>query len=263
MSNHREALRQMVPAPLWRALWPARRIDWYLTPRGRESRRRLRALRDKYRGERCFIIGNGPSLKETNLSLLQDEYTFGLNRFYLLFDELGFTSTFHVVANPLVVQQWAQEIAEVPCPKFITWCAQGMIEFTPDMMFFPNRGTPRFYTSFPEGIWVGGTVTYVAMQLAYYLGFHKVILVGVDHSFIAKGKPGSTVVAHGDDLNHFSPEYFGKGCLWQLPDLDLSEQAYKLARSQFRNSGREIVDATIGGTLDIFPKLAYESCFCA
>lgn len=47
------------------------------------------------------------------MSLLANEYTFGLNRIYLLFDELGFTSTFHVVGNPLVVQQWAHEIAEL------------------------------------------------------------------------------------------------------------------------------------------------------
>lgn len=261
MTNYRATLRRIVPARLWRALWPLRRADWYLSAVGRESRERLRTLRDTYRGQRCFIIGNGPSLKQTNLSLLKDEYTFGLNRIYLMFDELGFKTTFLVVSNPLVIEQWTDEIAKIACPKFITWYAHRMIDFTPNMVFFAHRGTPGFYTDFPEGIWVGGTVTYVAMQLAYYLGFQKIILIGVDHTFRSKGKPGSTVVAQGDDLNHFSADYFGEGCLWQLPELDLSQQAYKLARSQFQNSGREIVDATMGGQLDVFPKVAYESCF--
>ena len=261
MTNWRAALRRAVPAPLWRRLWPLRRADWYLSTKGTASRARVRALKDKHWGERCFIVGNGPSLGKTDLSLLKNEFTFGLNRIYLLRDQLGFTTTYHAVSNPLVVKQWAHEIAQVPCPKFITWAAHRMIAFTPDMMFFPTRGTPGFSTDVTRGLWVGGTVTYVAMQIAYYLGFHKVILIGVDHSFVAQGKPGSTVMAEGDDPNHFAPGYFGKGCLWQLPELETSEQAYRLAKSSYDKSGREIVDATIGGKLNVFPKVPYESCF--
>jgi hypothetical protein len=261
MSRLGATLRTVVPASLWRRLWPLRRMDWYLSTRGRLSRRRLRALADKHRGERCFIIGNGPSLRNTDLSLLKDEATFGLNRIYLLFDELGFTTTYHAVSNPLVVQQWAGEIAELACPKFVTWDAHKMIDFASDMVFFPSRHTPGFYTAIAKGIWGGGTVTYATMQIAYYLGFHEVILVGVDHRFVAKGEPGGTVVAQGHDRNHFSPNYFGNGCRWQLPDLETSELAYRLARSQFNNSGRQILDATVGGRLNVFPKVRYERCF--
>lgn len=106
-------------------------------------------------------------------------------------------------------------------------------------------------------------MTYVAMQIAYYLGFHIVILIGVDHTFEAKGEPHTTVVSAGDDRDHFSLNYFGKGFRWQLPDLETSEVAYRLARSQFEHSGRRIVDATVGGKLDVFPKVPFESCFDA
>ncbi len=259
--NVSATLRSVVPSPLWRRLWPLRRIDWYLSAEGRASRERLRALRDKHWGERCFIIGNGPSLKKTDLSLLRGEFTFGLNRIYLLFDELGFATSYYAVSNPLVVEQWPDEIARVPCPKFVTWHAHKMIDFTPNMMFYATRGTPRFYTDILQGLWVGSTVTYATMQIAYYLGFHKVILIGVDHSFASRGKPGSMVVAAGDDPNHFAPDYFGQGCRWQLPELEISEQAYRLAKAQYEASGREIVDATIGGKLNVFPKLRYESLF--
>ncbi len=238
---------------LWR-LWP--------DPHWRVSIRRLRALRDKHRGERCFVIGNGPSLKQTDLSLLKNEVTFGLNRIYLLFDKLGFATSYHVSVNRLVIEQCAHEIVEkVPCPKFIGWHARDLIDFLPDMMFLYNHGSPRFYTDITKGICDGATVTYAAIQVAYYMGFHQVILIGVDHSFATKGKSHSVVVSTGDDPNHFAPNYFGKGFRWQLPDLETSEIAYRMAREAFEKSGREIVDATIGGKLQVFPKVDYNTLF--
>ena len=80
-------------------------------------------MRNIHRGERCFIIGNGPSLKNTDLAKLKDEYTFGMNRIYLMFPELGFTTTYFASINDLVVEQCAEEIAALPIPKFISWHA--------------------------------------------------------------------------------------------------------------------------------------------
>ncbi len=37
-----------------------------------------------HHGQRCFIIGNGPSLQRTDLTKLKDEFTFGMNRIYLV-----------------------------------------------------------------------------------------------------------------------------------------------------------------------------------
>ena len=87
------------------------------------------------------------------------------------------------------------------------------------------------------------------------------ILIGVDHSFTSKGPAHQLVTSPGDDPNHFDPSYFGEGFRWQLPDLAQSEVAYRLARSQFQLAGREIVDATVGGKLDVFPKVNYNLLF--
>jgi hypothetical protein len=269
MSTLKPAFRQVVPAPLWNRLAAAKRATlrfpgefvWRFSMDGRESRERLQALKNRHVGERCFIIGNGPSLGRTNLSLLRHEYTFGLNRIYLLFDELGFATTYHVTVNRLVIEQCAREIARLPCPKFVAWHSRDLIELTKDMMFIVSRDTPVFHTDVTQGVWEGSTVTYVAMQIAYYLGFQKIILLGVDHSFHTQGPPHLTVVSDGDDLNHFSPHYFGKGFRWQLPDLATSEFAYRLAREQFERAGRHILDATVGGRLTVFPKVTLESCF--
>ncbi|MCK4964699.1 MAG: DUF115 domain-containing protein [Dehalococcoidia bacterium] len=232
-----------------------------MDPRCRASIQRIIAMKGKHQGERCFIIGNGPSLRNTDLSLLKDEVTFGLNRVYLLFDQMGFATTYFVAVNKLVIEQSAQDIISLPCPKFISWHARDLIGFTADMMFLHSRGDPMFYTDITKGIWEGATVTYVAMQIAYYLGFQKVILIGVDHSFATQGKPHTTVVSQGDDLNHFDPHYFGKGFRWQLPDLETSELAYRIAKYQFECHDREIVDATIDGKLQVFRKVDYQTLF--
>ena len=269
MSDLKETLREVSPPSLWSKLSAAKAMiarlpkqaDWYLSAKGRQSRRRLRELRDKHQGERCFIIGNGPSLKKTDLSLLKNEVTFGLNRIYLIFDEVGFATTYYVSVNNLVIEQCAHDIVNLPCPKFISWHARALIEFTADMMFLCSRNGPSFFTDITEGVWEGATVTYVAMQIAYHLGFQKVILIGVDHSFATKGKPHTTVVSQGDDPNHFDPRYFGKGFRWQLPDLETSELAYRIAKYQFERANREIVDATIGGRLQVFHKVDYRTLF--
>jgi hypothetical protein len=238
-------------------------LNWHFHPKAVISRRRLCAYKDRHQGQRCFIIGNGPSLKRTDLSLLKNEVTFGLNRIYLLFDEIGFETTYHVTVNRLVLEQTTKEMSNLSMPSFISWKSHDLIEFRHNTIFLRSvlRDGPRFFTDITEGIWEGATVTYVAMQIAYYLGFEKVILVGVDHNFATQGTPHATVVSRGDDPNHFSPHYFGKGFRWQLPDLESSELAYRIADYQFKLSGREIVDATPGGKLKIFPKVDYEALF--
>jgi hypothetical protein len=232
-----------------------------MNPRYQAGLRRIKTLKDKHRGERCFIIGNGPSLENTDLSLLKDEITFGTNRIYLLFDKVGFATTYYVSVNSLVIEQCARDIAGLPCPKFISWDTRHLIDFTADMMFLRSRTRPTFFTDITKGVWEGATVTYVAMQIAYYLGFRNVILVGVDHSFATQGKPHTVVESQGDDPDHFAPEYFGKGFRWQLPDLECSELAYRLAKNRFESDGGEIVDATVGGKLQVFRKVDYQTLF--
>ncbi len=237
---------------------------YQFSPLGRSSRAQLAALRDSHRGERCFIIGNGPSLRQTDLTRLREEFTFGLNRIYLLFPELGFSTTYLVTINWLVMEQCADEILSQPTTKFLPWGFRNHLDQVrlSNTIFIQSDCTgPVFARDARQRLWPGATVTYVAMQLAYHLGFQKVILIGVDHAFTTQGKPHETIVSQGDDHNHFSPNYFGRGFRWQLPDLETSEIAYRLARQAFEADGREILDATIGGKLTVFPKVDYASLF--
>jgi uncharacterized Rossmann fold enzyme len=237
--------------------------DAYLHPWRRESIHRIKAFKDIHKGKRAFIIGNGPSLKQTNLTKLKNEFTFGLNRIYLLFPELGFTSTYFVSINDLVIEQCTDEITALPIPKFVAWHSHRNFKTFPDeLMFLHTTYTgPKFAHDMTRRVWEGATVTNVALQLAFYMGFQQVILIGVDHNFTSKGEANKTVVSTGDDPNHFSAIYFGKGFRWQLPDLDTSEIGYQKAREAYRKAGREVLDATVGGKLTVFPKVDYNSFF--
>ncbi|WP_052351680.1 6-hydroxymethylpterin diphosphokinase MptE-like protein [Deinococcus pimensis] len=234
-----------------------------------QTREGLEQLRDRYRGKRCFIMGNGPSLSKMNLSPLKDEYTFGLNRIYLMAERMGWSPSFYVCVNDLVLEQCASEISRIESPKFISSKGRRHFASLPmrDIHWLQPRAievnagiTP--HGPWHYGTWEGGTVTYVALQLAYHMGFETVILIGVDHHFTTKGTPHAVVTTSAEgDPNHFDKGYFGTGFRWQLPDLPMSELAYSMAKYNFEMDRRVVVDATVGGALTIFPKVEFESLF--
>lgn len=234
----------------------------YLHPWRRKSMRKLGALKNSHKGERCFIVGNGPSLKNTDLSLLKNDFTIGMNRIFLAEEELHFKPDVLVCINDLVVEQSVDEFNALKMPKFFSWRARKWLQMDDYTHFLYTTYTePKFARDLRGRVWEGATVTNVCLQLAYHLGFKEAILIGVDHSFATKGTPNTTVQSQGDDPNHFSVAYFGKGFRWQLPDLETSEVAYRMARKAYETDGRKVLDATIGGKLDIFEKVDYESLF--
>ena len=270
----RKTIKNVFPSSIWRLISGTRSAlelaaQWPLAtfhPWRRESIRRLAAMKDIHRGERCFIIGNGPSLKNTAVSKLKDEYTVGMNRIYLAFPEWGFETNYLASVNSLVIEQCYQDFQHLEIPKFFSWRSRDLLYPTgePDThthFLHTTYECPKFAQDVARRVWEGATVTYVCLQLAFHMGFEKAILIGVDHSFTAKGEANQTVVSQGDDPNHFSEKYFGKGFKWQLPDLDTSELGYLRARQAYEDAGRQVIDATIGGKLTVFPKAEYDSLF--
>jgi hypothetical protein len=142
----------------------------------------------------------------------------------------------------------------VPGRLISTWPNRRDLARRGDAIFLQSIVGPIFSFDPRRGVWEGATVTYVAMQLAYFMGFREVLLIGVDHRFATPGPAHALVTSQGADPNHFDPDYFGKGFRWQLPDLETSEIAYRLARHAFERDGRRIVDCTVDGALQVFPK---------
>ena len=239
---------------------------WVGSDLARRNRAGLERLRNKHAGERCVIMGNGPSLARMDLASLARETTFGLNRIYLLFDKLTFRPTYYVCSNELVLDQFHHEIAAQAGTKFINWSRRGLFAKDSSVLFL-RHALPvfDFFGADPtRTICSGGTVTYVALQLAFFLGFARVILIGVDHRFADQGPPNREAVrVTARDDNHFHPDYFPRGTRWQLPDLVRSEHDYRLARRAYERAGREIVDATLDGQCQIFEKRSLEAALAA
>ena len=216
----------------------------------------LRQLRDTYSGKPILVIGNGPSLNITPLDEFRDIASIGMNKIDLLFDRVDWRPNFIICANTLVARQHADSFRDSEIPIFLSWKSRWFIRGnTRNISYFRSLSEHKFSTDLLDGVGLGGTVTYDALQFAYYMGADPVILFGVDHNFSTSDKPLDYVKRSGPDTNHFDPNYFKAGSYWGIPDLDLSEKAYIAAKDAFAADGRKIYDATIGGKLKIFEKL--------
>lgn len=199
-------------------------------------------LRDLHKGETGLVIGNGPSLRDIPLDFLRLYSSIGSNRIYLLFEP-----TYHVVVNNLVLDQFMEDIVTLTHSIHIT---NRRTDFA---LYLKTDCGPQFSTDLNAGVYEGGTITFVALQIAYWLGFSKVLLVGVDHKYDFSGQPNEENTFVGEDSNHFDPCYF-KGFRWNNPDLYASENSYKMAREAYEKDGRRIVNCTTRTMLDIFDR---------
>jgi len=197
----------------------------------------------------ALVIGNGPSLSDVPVKFLEKYPSFGSNRIYLL---EGFRPTYFVAVNPLVIEQFNREINLLECPKFIT--AHYTRHLLTDAFPLYTSVIPSFSRDPEQWVYEGYTVTYVSLQLAFYMGYDTVLLVGVDHSYDFEGEPNDMQVSKGDDVNHFSPDYFGIGRRWHLPNLFAMERAYNMAKTVYEYQGKRIVNLTPGSMLDVFDK---------
>ncbi len=240
------------------------------------DRQRLRQFHDRHRGERCFIVGNGPSLNETDLGLLTDEYTIAVNGIFYKYDEIGFKSTYYVVEDRHVISDNLERINQIDYSvKFFPARYASEIKKTADTYFLPadwqfydplcpNFEKPRFSTDLSEAIYPCQTVTFMNFQLAFYMGFSEVYLIGVDFSYTIPQSAlveGATITSAEDDVNHFHPDYFGKGKKWHDPKLHNCLRGFELAKATYEADGRKIYNATIGGKLELFERVDYSSLF--
>jgi hypothetical protein len=233
-----------------------RRLLWDLRPQSWISRRKLKRLRDAHRGEKAVILCNGPSLLRSDLSLLAGTYTFGLNKINLLFDAHDFRPSSIVAVQEFVLEQNASFFNSTDIPLFLAHTQLGRIRARETTIFLYSSGIRAFAKDCSMSVDNGHTVTFVALQLAFHMGFSRVALIGADHDFATKGVPNKVETANGEDRSHFDPRYFSGGVKWRLPDLFQSEVSYEMARQMFEAYGRQVFNCTEGGKLDIFGRMS-------
>ena len=223
---------------------------------------RLELFRDLHRGGRGVIVANGPSLNNTDLSRLAGETVIGLNKIFLGLDRFGFYPRYYVAVNRKVVEQSVTQIQALNCVRFIGNRGADLLGEDGLTYHLNTTAAPaRFCHDIGLGVHEGWTVTYAALQVAWYLGFSEVVLVGLDHRYRFEGEPNQLRRLEGPDHNHFAPGYFGHGQEWNNPDLARSEESYRLARAEFEAAGRRITDATVNGACTIFEKADYRDLF--
>ncbi len=248
-------------------LWSYRYKRWCRTKPGRVSVRKVTELHNIHQNSPCVVIGNGPSLGQVDLSLLKNIVTIGSNGIFLLTESTGFVPNYYTIEDRLVADDRQTAAAQYQGPvKIFPYDLHPILGGINDAVFVRfSRETFRIQPRISEDLGLasywGGTVTYFNIQLALHLGCSPIILVGVDHNYTDKfkiSKAGAVWTSQEDDVNHFDPRYFGKGYRWHDPQVDRMVKAYQRAERHTRNTGKRIINATVGGKLEVFERLCLE-----
>ena len=233
----------------------------------------LAKARNRHQGERCFLLGTGPSLKLTDLDRLGNEVTFGVNGIF----HAAIRPTYYATISATYWRHHIEAIRGIECDRrFLPQGTDALASSVPtswlrvrrpayETLFGEPLPVPMAFSRRPDHlIYLGGTVLFACLQIAHHLGFRQVVILGVDHSYGRdrgraedKGE-GSFLRQSGD--THFSDAYHAKGERFHV-DLEAMERAYALAHQAFVEDGREIVNASPGSHLETFPKVDYNSLF--
>lgn len=226
--------------------------------------RRLAALKDVHKGEKCFIIGNGPSLRAEDLDRIQEKGipTFATNRVFKIFEQTKWRPTYYVSEDILLMRDAQEIIRDMPVKKrFIPinlkWY-EGVRIPNADYFYIeyqkPLQETFCLSDDIPHCIRCRGTVTMTCIQLAVYMGFSEIYLIGVDHNFAKMFDKNGNVVLDPSVKNHFAEDY-DKGIQDQGFQVDAATEAYMDAERLSRKMGTfRIYNATRGGKLEVYER---------
>lgn len=235
--------------------------------------RKIAKLKNQYTGRRCFIVANGPSLRTGDLDLLQQrgEITFGMNRIYKLFDQTRWRPTYYVCEDELIAQSQQMEISAIDAEaKFIPielkWWHGVDIK---DAVYFhlnydvENRYPFSFSTDIARQLDCRGTVTFSCMQLAAYMGFSEIYLLGVDHNYRVTIDINGNTVTDTSQKDYFCEGYDDDIKDVVVHDMGNNTRAYMDAKAfcDSTNGKTAIYNATRGGKLEVFPRVDFDSLF--
>lgn len=233
--------------------------------------RSLHDFKDIHKGERCFVVGNGPSLNQIDMSLLKNEITFGSNRAFLGFEKWGFAYNYWMVQDRILAEQNADEFCEKLPDDIVKFIPYTILKY-----FDRNKLTNTIpvhmdytkqcsFSNDPSGLHEGFTVTVGLLQIAAIMGFKKIYLVGVDHNYeIPEDNVNEDKKWSGKGLsNHFLEDYtnHANGQVWEMPDIVKMTKAYDAAAKWAEENDIEILNATPGTKLNSFPTVDYSSLF--
>lgn len=141
-------------------------------------------------GKRCVILGSAPSVSDLDLSLIKDDYIFSLNKAYLLKDKIGRNPDATIATNIYAVAEYGKELCESALEHvFLSASAAGALNLSSEkLVIFSQWDSPNMEHGFFQfdglrPLYQSGTVAHTALQLAVWMGFDEIVMVGVDLSF--------------------------------------------------------------------------------
>lgn len=222
-----------------------------------QSRIRLRQCTAARRSDLAILAGNGPSLNLTDWSLLKGHEVY-ISNYAISHDPLGQLARGVAVTNYFVANQAPTVFHPItgsgPAWRFYPVWLSHVLPDTPETIWLNALGGKPFFSGDPaQAIAWHSTVSYFWLQILFHLGYRKVLLIGFDHSYTqpATAREGDLLRQSEDDTNHFDPTYF-RGKSWQAADTGNMGRVYELAKSRYEAGGREIVNCTEGGALEVF-----------
>ncbi len=214
-------------------------------------------LKGKYKGQRGFVIGNGPSLIMSDLEAIKDDISIASNKVYLAFPETTWRPDFYTVADPLVWEKIKNIVVElfpqVHIPTYLSKTSAKNIKYWKAVHLTPFS---RFSGNLADKAVSGQTVTFENIQLAVHLGLDPIYIIGCDHNYPGEGinvKAGNAI-KQGEQQTHFIKNYRKPGeSVLPAPIQDM-EIAYQSAKDYCDKHGISIYNATRGGQLNIFER---------
>ena len=164
--------------------------------------------------------------------------------------------------------------------KFFATKHKGAIQDAPNHIWYHDNSkqddlSDRFSGDpVMTGFGGGGTITTAAIQIASYLGFDPIILIGCDASYsipssvkqsgpdkFGDGTRLNLESTEDDDANHFDPRYFGSGKHWHTPNTAEMHVGFEKCYRRLRELGKTLVNATDKGELECMPRADFTRLF--
>lgn len=239
-----------------------------------ENSKALYKLKNSHKGERCFLIGNGPSLKAEDLELLKDEICFGCNMIYKIFEKTQWRPTYYCSIDSLYAKNIAEDVKqemEDVRNMFTVYTSYVKLNEKPENMLYVNnvfsenhykvRGNVMAYCK------TKATVMTVMAELAFFMGFSEIYLVGVDNSDTHGNnahfyKSDVEKLVAEQDKNRIKKRVLKKN----ITDKDIAEHTINRCNSVYEElkkyadtHGIKMKNASRGGNLEVFERVDLET----
>lgn len=220
----------------------------------------IRKYNNIHCGKKCFIVGTGPSLNLQDIELLKQEYCIGVNTLFKLFKKTDWRPNCYCIIDPKTYGNIMDEFERYQIPFFyplnrINVSIENGIPFELDCSdFYKLHAIDLFeFTNFSgdaaDRIFDGASVVYAALQIAVYMGFKEIYLLGVDCNYTL---PRDQL--HNEELS-YSKDY--KYNWTENTGLTMIE-GFKIAKKYADAHDIRIYNATRGGMLEVFPRVKLE-----